>query len=342
MVIPIRATCQATTATVTTEMTRQRKKKGRPVSGWLIFDKPKGMGSTEAVSKIKWLFKAEKAGHAGTLDPLASGMLPIALGEATKTVPYVMDGTKIYRFTVTWGAERSTDDLEGEVTVTSDSRPDEASIKALLPKYIGVIQQTPPKFSAIKIAGERAYDLARGGEDVEIPSREVEIGRLELIEQADAATAIFEVECGKGTYVRSLARDMGRDLGCYGHISDLRRIEVAPFDESDFVTLAELEAAHPPVPTEEEGEDRSYERLAERFSVMDAFLIDTGAALESLPQVAVSDDQAHRIRMGNPVILRGRDAPVEADEACVTAKGKLLAIGFIEKGQFQPKRVFTA
>jgi tRNA pseudouridine55 synthase len=338
----IRVMCRATMATVTTEMTRQRKKKGRPVSGWLIFDKPKGMGSTEAVSKIKWLFKAEKAGHAGTLDPLASGMLPIALGEATKTVPYVMDGTKIYRFTVTWGAERSTDDLEGEVTVTSDSRPDEASIKALLPKYIGVIQQTPPKFSAIKIAGERAYDLARGGEEVEIPSREVVIDRLELIEQVDAAAAIFEVECGKGTYVRSLARDMGRDLGCYGHISDLRRIEVAPFDEHDFVTLAELEAAHPPVPTEEEGEDRSYERLAERFSVMDAFLIDTGAALESLPQVAVSDDQAHRIRMGNPVILRGRDAPVEADEACVTAKGKLLAIGFIEKGQFQPKRVFTA
>ncbi len=323
-------------------MARQRKKKGRPVSGWLIFDKPKGMGSTEAVSKIKWLFKAEKAGHAGTLDPLASGMLPIALGEATKTVPYVMDGTKIYRFTVTWGAERTTDDLEGEVTVTSDTRPDETAIKALLPKYIGVLAQIPPKFSAIKIAGERAYDLARGGEEIEIPARDVEIDRLDLIECTDTSTAIFEVECGKGTYVRSLARDMGRDLGCYGHISDLRRIEVAPFDESDFVTLAELEAAHPPVPTEDESEDRSYERLAERFSVMDAFLIDTGAALESLPQVPVSDDQAHRIRMGNPVILRGRDAPVEADEACVTSKGKLLAIGFIEQGQFKPKRVFTA
>jgi tRNA pseudouridine55 synthase len=323
-------------------MSRQRKKKGRPVSGWLIFDKPKGMGSTEAVSKIKWLFKAEKAGHAGTLDPLASGMLPIALGEATKTVPYVMDGTKIYRFTVTWGAERSTDDLEGDVTVASDARPDETAIKGLLPRYIGVVQQTPPKFSAIKIAGERAYDLARGGEEVEIPSREVEIFRLELIGRPDDTTAIFEVECGKGTYVRSLARDMGRELGCYGHVSDLRRIEVAPFDESDLVTLEELEAAHPPAPTEETGNDGSYERLAERFSVMDAFLIDTGAALEGLPQVAVSDDQAHRIRMGNPVILRGRDAPVEADEACVTAKGKLLAIGFIEHGQFNPKRVFTA
>ncbi|MHC1546929.1 tRNA pseudouridine(55) synthase TruB [Phyllobacterium sp. K27] len=323
-------------------MARQRKKKGRPVSGWLIFDKPKGMGSTEAVSKIKWLFKAEKAGHAGTLDPLASGMLPIALGEATKTVPYVMDGTKIYRFTVTWGAERTTDDLEGEISATSDNRPDEAAIKAVLPKYTGVIQQTPPKFSAIKIAGERAYDLARGGEEVEIPSREVEIDRLELIERPDEATAIFEVECGKGTYVRSLARDMGRDLGCYGHIADLRRTEVAPFDEADFVTLEELEAAHPPAPTEGEGDEGSYARLAERFSVMDAFLIDTGAALESLPQIAISDDQAHRIRMGNPIILRGRDAPVEADEACVTAKGKVLAIGFIEHGQFNPKRVFTS
>src|SRR5690554_5387437 len=163
-------------------MAVQRKKKGRPVSGWLVFDKPVGMGSTDAVSKIKWLYGAEKAGHAGTLDPLASGMLPIALGEATKTVPYVQDGAKIYRFTVTWGQERTTDDLEGEVTKTSDQRPDEASIRALLPNYTGLIMQTPPQFSAIKIAGERAYDLARGGEAVEIPAREVEIGRFDLIE----------------------------------------------------------------------------------------------------------------------------------------------------------------
>lgn len=321
-------------------MTRQRKKKGRPVSGWLVFDKPKGMGSTDAVSKIKWLFKAEKAGHAGTLDPLASGMLPIALGEATKTVPYVMDGAKIYRFTVAWGAERTTDDLEGEVTLTSDQRPDETAIKALLPKYTGVIMQTPPKFSAIKIAGERAYDLARGGEEIEIPAREVEIGRLDLLELPDANSAVFEVECGKGTYVRSLARDLGRDLGCYGHVTDLRRVEVAPFGEADLVTLEELEAAHPAAPAEDA--DNSYAAIAERFSVMDEFLIDTVAALEDLPQLAVSEDQAHRIRMGNPIILRGRDAPVEADEACITIRGKLLAIGFIENGQFNPKRVFTA
>jgi tRNA pseudouridine55 synthase len=318
-------------------MARRGKKKGRPVSGWVIFDKPKGMGSTEAVSKIKWLFNAEKAGHAGTLDPLASGMLPIALGEATKTVPYVMDGTKVYRFTVTWGEERSTDDLEGVATKNSDNRPSRADVEALLPNYTGVISQIPPQFSAIKIAGERAYDLAR----------EVEIDRLEIVEFPDANRTEFEVECSKGTYVRSLARDMGRDLGCYGHISDLRRIEVAPFTDEDLVTLAELEEAWPPLPPKkEEGEADAeiVEQPAARrdFSAMDALIIDTGAALDCLPQVALSDDQAQRVRLGNPVIIRGRDAPLEADEACVTSHGKLLAIGYIEHGQFKPKRVFTA
>src|SRR6185503_12369514 len=195
-----------------------------------------------AVSKVKWLFQADKAGHAGTLDPLASGMLPIALGEATKTVPYVQDGAKIYRFTVAWGQERSTDDLEGPVTKSSDLRPAEAEVKALLPKYTGVIMQTPPQFSAIKIAGERAYDLARDGETVDIPAREIEVGRLDVIEHSGERT-IFEVECGKGTYVRSLARDMGRDLGCFGHIAELRRVEVEPFTSDDLVTVAALEGA---------------------------------------------------------------------------------------------------
>ena len=177
-------------------MARPRKKKGRPVSGWMVLDKPLGMGSTEAVSKIKWLYGAEKAGHAGTLDPLASGMLPIALGEATKTVPYVQDGAKVYRFTVSWGEERSTDDLEGEVTKSSLERPDEQAIRALLPKYTGVIMQTPPQFSAIKIAGERAYDLAREGEAVDIPAREVEIGRFDLVEMRGVDARVFEIECG--------------------------------------------------------------------------------------------------------------------------------------------------
>ncbi len=323
-------------------MARRGKKKGRPVSGWVIFDKPKGMGSTEAVSKIKWLFNAEKAGHAGTLDPLASGMLPIALGEATKTVPYVMDGSKIYSFTVTWGEERSTDDLEGPVTKTSDKRPTEDDILALLPNYIGTIQQTPPQFSAIKIDGERAYDLARSGETVAIPSREVEIYQLELVEINDAGQAVFEVECGKGTYVRSLARDMGRDLGCLGHIAELRRLEVAPFNEDDFVTLAELEAAWPPLPPKSDDDEAEVAPAEPRdYSTLDEFIIDTGAALEDLVQVALSDDQAHRVRMGNPVILRGRDAPLEADEVCANHKNRLLAIGFIEQGMFKPKRVFT-
>ncbi len=321
-------------------MARRGKKKGRPVSGWLILDKPVGMGSTDAVSKVKWLFNAEKAGHAGTLDPLASGMLPIALGEATKTVPYVQDGAKVYRFTVTWGEERATDDLEGDVTKRSDARPTEADIRAVMPNYTGVIMQTPPQFSAIKIAGERAYDLAREGETVDIPAREVEIGRFDLIERNDDS-AVFEIECGKGTYVRSLARDMGRDMGCYGHISTLRRTEVDPFTADDLVTLAELEAAVASnAPELAEGESPRRPEGAQ-LKALDDLLVDTGAALDCLPQVALTDDAAARIRLGNPVIIRGRDAPLEADEACATARGKLVAIGMIEAGMFKPKRVFV-
>ena len=318
-------------------MARQRKKKGRPVSGWVILDKPEGMGSTEAVSKIKWLFQAEKAGHAGTLDPLASGMLPIALGEATKTVPYVVDGTKVYRFTVSWGEEHNTDDMEGVITKTSTKRPVKEDIISILPHYIGTILQTPPQFSAIKIDGNRAYDLAREGEKIEIPAREVEIDSLELIDMTPEGNAIFEVECGKGTYVRALARDMGRELGCYGYIANLRRIEVSPFVEDDFVSLEDLEAAAP-----ERGEaDENGIYPPRDFSALDELLIETGAALEFLPQYPLSDEQAYRVRMGNPVLLHGRDAPVDEDEVCATHKGKLLAIGMIENGQFKPKRVFT-
>jgi len=318
---------------------RHGKKKGRPVSGWVVLDKPVGMGSTEAVAKVKWLFQAEKAGHAGTLDPLASGMLPIALGEATKTVPYVQDGAKVYRFTVAWGEERSTDDLEGPVTKTSDLRPSREQVEAILPKYTGVILQTPPQFSAVKIAGERAYDLARGGAVVDIPAREVEIGRLEIIGHSGGRT-LFEIECGKGTYVRSIARDMGRDLGCFGHVADLRRMEVDPFTADDFVTIAELEAARFGAPAAGDAAPPEAIRLPDRFEDIDALLVDTVVALDCLPQVAVSDDTASRIRLGNAVIIRGRDAPVEAEEACATARGRLVAIGAIEQGMFKPKRVF--
>ncbi|MEA3533412.1 tRNA pseudouridine(55) synthase TruB [Rhizobium sp. CC-YZS058] len=310
-------------------MGKPRKPKGRPVSGWLILDKPLDFGSTEAVSKIKWLFKAQKAGHAGTLDPLASGMLPIALGDATKTVPYVMDGRKIYEFTVAWGEERTTDDLEGEAVKTSDRRPGEEEIRALLPRYTGVISQIPPQFSAIKIDGERAYDLAREGETLDIPAREVEVFRLTLL-GCTPNLAHFEIECGKGTYVRSMARDLGRDLGCYGHIASLRRSFVAPFAEERMVPLSALTAL-------EKIEDE-----ADRLAALDAHLIDTGEALSSLPHIAVSEDQAHRLRMGNPIILRGRDAPLAEPEAYATARGKLVAIGEIGEGEFRPKRVFNA
>ncbi len=312
-------------------MAGQRRKKGRAISGWLVFDKPIGMGSTEAVSRVRWLFGAQKAGHAGTLDPLASGMLPIALGEATKTVPYVMDGVKVYEFTVAWGEERSTDDLEGEVVAQSDRRPSRAEIEALLPRFTGIIQQVPPRFSAVKIDGERAYDLARAGETLEIAPREVEILRLEISAMPDEDHTSFLIECGKGTYVRSLARDMGRLLGCHGHVSELRRTEVEPFSPDELVTPEMLEAASPR--TRDPNAIEGYEEL-------DALLLETGAALDGLPHVALGDDAAARIRLGNPVILRGRDAPVEAEEAYATCKGRLVAIGAIEAGQFKPGRVF--
>ena len=323
-------------------MARPRKKKGRNISGWVILDKPAGMGSTEAVSKVKWLFNAAKAGHAGTLDPLASGMLPIALGDATKTVPYVQDGAKIYRFTVAWGEERTTDDLEGAATETSTRRPSRAEVEAVLADYVGLISQIPPQFSAIKIGGERAYDIARDGERVEIPAREVEILRLQILAH-DGDSTEFEVECGKGTYVRSLARDMGRQLGCFGHVSMLRRVEVAPFGEEDFVTVAELEAARAQGEAdagEENDESAIGATRKNRFAAIDALLMETAAALEDLPHVALNDDAATRVRLGNPVVLRGRDAPVEAEEAYATARGRLIAIGAVEAGEFRPKRVF--
>jgi len=318
-------------------MARQRKKKGRPVSGWLILDKPLEMGSTQAVSKIRWIYGAQKAGHAGTLDPLATGLLPIALGEATKTVPYVMEGTKVYRFTAKWGSRTTTDDGEGEVTATSDTRPSRESIERMLPLYTGTVSQVPPQYSAIKIDGERAYDIARSGEDADIPPRNVEIDTLTIISHDDETTT-FDVECGKGTYVRALARDMGEALGCHGHVCTLRRSVVDPFDEADAVTLAELEAvldAHPA------DDDDEAQRMA-RHHALDAFLLDSGEAMAGYPQVVVNDEQAGRIRLGNPVLVRGRDAPVAEPEACAFQGGQLIAIGEIGQGAFRPKRVLKA
>ncbi|VEJ44811.1 tRNA pseudouridine(55) synthase TruB [Bartonella vinsonii] len=318
-------------------MARQHKRKGRSVSGWVIFDKPKGMRSTEAVSQIKWLFHAQKAGHAGTLDPLASGLLPVALGEATKTVPYVMQGTKTYRFQIAWGEERSTDDLEGEITKTSLKRPTQEEILALLPQYTGVILQTPPQFSAIKISGNRAYDLAREGEIVDIPPRQVEIETFKLIETLSKDCSLFEITCGKGTYVRSLARDMGRDLGCYGYIADLRRIAVAPFGEDDLITWDELKAGA--LDKNATNENDTSSKI--NFSTLDALLIETGAALDCLSHYTLSETQAQRVMMGIPVPLCNHEVPLDEDEVCVIYKGQLLAIGSLDKRLFKPKRIFT-
>ncbi|HWJ74900.1 MAG TPA: tRNA pseudouridine(55) synthase TruB [Kaistia sp.] len=303
----------------------QRQKKGRPISGWLILDKPLGMTSTQAVSVVKRIFGAQKAGHAGTLDPLATGLLPIALGEATKTVPYVMDGRKIYGFTVRWGEETTTDDAEGAVVAQSDLRPSRAAIEAVLPQFIGTIMQVPPAFSAIKIDGERAYDLARDGEDVQLEPRPIEVHRLDLVDMPDDNTAVFAAECGKGTYVRALARDMGRLLGTRGHVANLRRLLVGPFDEASMVKLDALRDA------QAEG----------GFEQVDPMLAPVETALSDLREIRIGEMEAARLRNGQPFILRGRDAPLAGETVFATQAGTLIAIGSIEQGSFQPLRVFV-
>lgn len=310
-------------------MARQRKKKGRPVSGWVVFDKPKGMGSTDAVAKIKWLYGAEKAGHAGTLDPLASGLLPVAFGEATKTVSFAMDGRKVYRFTVRWGEATETDDTEGPVVATSDARPAAAEIAAVLAEFTGTILQVPPKYSAIKVDGARAYDLARGGEEVELAAREIDIHRLDLVDCPDRDHAVFEAECGKGTYVRALARDIAERLGTCGHVAALRRLVVGPFDEEDMIPLETLE---------ELGQCAPGMGLTEAHA---DFILPVETALDDIPALAVSRQDAARLRRGQGVLLRGRDAPAFSGLVSVTTQGELVAIGEIERGELLPRRVFN-
>ena len=302
------------------------KKRGQPVHGWVVLDKPLGMTSTQAVGKIRRLFDAEKAGHGGTLDPLATGMLPIALGEATKTVQWAMDGRKVYRFEVTWGAERTTDDLEGEITAQPDLRLTPINIESILMDFQGVILQAPPAFSAIKIDGERAYDLARAGETVEIAERPVTIEKLVLVGCPDDNHAIFEVSCGKGTYVRSLARDMGRKLGCLGHVSMLRRIAVGPFVEADMIPLETLaEMSHKPLGNSaENGALRPLETV-----------------LDGIPALALKDAEARRLKQGQSILLRGANAPVACDAVLVTWDSKPLGICSIEQGALKPKRLFN-
>jgi tRNA pseudouridine55 synthase len=301
-----------------------RRKKGRDVSGWLCLDKAAGQTSTQAVASVKRLFGAEKAGHAGTLDPLATGALPIALGDATKTVPFVQDGRKVYRFTVRWGFETDTDDAEGKPTATAQSRPDRAAIEALLPEFIGDILQRPPAYSAIKIGGERAYDLARSGAEVAPEERTVTIHRLALVEVPDPDHAVFEAECGKGTYVRALARDLGRRLGSFGHVVALRRLVVGPFDEATMLSLTAL------IDAREVGDAPS----------LDRYLAPIGFALGAVPEIAVAASDAARIGRGQAVLIRGRDAPFSAGPARATHHGETIAIGEIDEGAFHPKRVF--
>lgn len=306
-------------------MARGRKNRNK-IDGWILLDKPLGLTSTQALGRVKRLFNPQKAGHAGTLDPLASGLLPLAFGEATKTVPFVMDGRKVYRFTIRWGAETDTDDAEGSVVERSEIRPSPASIAEILGAFTGVVMQVPPRFSAIKIGGERAYDLARDGEEVDLAARPVDIHRLDLVACPDAYTSVFEAECGKGTYVRALARDMGRRLGAFGHICALRRIVVGPFDEDDMVTLDELEAAADGAPD---------------TSALGDYVMPVERALADVPELAVNRNDAARLRRGQKVLLRGRDAPAFGGDVYATCAGQLIALAEIDRGELHPRRVFN-
>jgi tRNA pseudouridine55 synthase len=288
------------------------------VNGWVVLDKPVGMTSTHAVSRLKRIFNAKKAGHAGTLDPLASGILPIAFGEATKTVPFVQDGEKAYRFTIKFGIETDSDDSDGAVTKTSDLRPTSDAILAALPGFIGEIMQKPPSFSAIKDNGERAYDMARDGEHVDLAARPVVIHSLLMVEYSPEH-AVLEAQCGKGTYVRAIARDLGRMLGCLGHVTALRRTRVGPFLEMDSTPLAALEA---------EGGNPV------------GMLRDVEVGLSELPCVVVDRDGAARLRRGQSLILRGRDAPAEGI-VYAACGGVPVAFGEVVQGALEPSRVFN-
>jgi tRNA pseudouridine55 synthase len=309
-------------------MARRKKANRNRIDGWLVLDKPVGLTSNEALTRLKKIFHPEKVGHAGTLDPLASGCLPIAFGEATKTVSFAMDGRKVYRFTVRWGEATASDDTEGEVIARSDARPSREDILDILQEFTGTILQVPPKFSAIKVEGARAYDLAREGEEVELQAREIDVHRLDLVECPDADHAVFEAECGKGTYVRALARDLGLRLGTLGHVTHLRRLLVGPFGEADMIPLETLEDLGQCAPGEGLGEAHA------------PFIMPVQTALDDIPALAVSRQDAARLRQGQGVLLRGRDAPAFTGPVCVTTQGELVALGEVERGELLPRRVF--
>ncbi|MEO0487428.1 MAG: tRNA pseudouridine(55) synthase TruB [Pseudomonadota bacterium] len=298
-----------------------RKRKGRDISGWLVIDKPAGMTSTAVVNKVRWALSAQKAGHAGTLDPEATGVLAVALGEATKTVPYITDALKAYRFTVRWGQATNTDDAEGEVTESSDARPDETAIKDALGAFVGDIEQVPPAFSAVKIDGQRAYKMARAGETVELAARPLWVEELTLIDCPDADHAVLELVCGKGGYVRAIARDLGRALGCLGHVTTLRRTWSGPFDAADALGWDALEAAA-------------------KSPELDAHILPLEAGLSELPELRTSPEGAAKLRNGNAGLVYPGDAEY-GDEAWASLDGHAVAVGTLRGGELHPSRVFV-
>ncbi len=298
-----------------------RRKKGRAVHGWLIVDKPAGISSNAVVNKAKWAFKAQKAGHAGTLDPEATGVLAIAFGEATKTVPYITDALKAYRFTIRLGQATNTDDAEGEVINTSDLRPDATAIRAQLTQFVGDIMQVPPQFSAVKVDGERAYKRARGGEEMELKARDLFVESLELAEMPDADHAVLEMICGKGGYVRSIARDLGTALGCFAHVKTLRRVWSGPFEASDGITFETLDkmAGDP---------------------ALDDFLLPLETGLDDLPELHCTPEGAAKLRNGNPGMVMASDLEY-GDECWASLNAVPVAIGVYKAGELHPSRVFV-
>lgn len=305
-----------------------RKRRGRPVHGWLVVDKPVGPTSTRVVGRVRRVLDAQKVGHGGTLDPMASGLLPIALGEATKTVSYVMDAEKTYRFTVRWGQATDSDDAEGRVTEESPHRPDEAEIRAVLPDFTGRLSQVPPAFSAVKVSGRRAYDLARSQVPFELGARDVVIARLALLDCPDRDHAVFEAVCGKGAYMRALARDLGAALGTLGHITALRRTRVGPFEESDAISLDTLE---------------SLGHSAAAFE----HLHPVGAALDDIPALSLTESEANRLRCGQAVSLLARADRErirhlsQGAVVCAMAADTPVALARYEAGEIRPIRVLN-
>ncbi len=297
-----------------------RRKKGRDISGWLVIDKPAGLTSTAVVNKVRWAFDAKKAGHSGTLDPEATGVLAIALGEATKTVPFVTDALKAYTFTVRLGVSTNTDDADGDVIATSDKRPTDDELRAALPDFEGDIMQVPPAFSAVKIDGERAYAKARAGEEVEIAARPLFVESLTLTGRPDPDHVELEMVCGKGGYVRAIARDLGGQLGCLGHVTRLRRIWSGPFELEDAVTLDKVEA------------------LA-RTPELDELLLPLDAGLTDLPELPATAEGAARMRNGNPGMVIAADAEF-GDLAWASHQGQPVAVGIYKAGELHPSRVF--